>query len=62
MDEIKGFWSLPLPDLFETLSTRQTGLTDDEALSRLKQSDKISEKKTWFNDLILLPSQFKSPE
>ena len=41
MEELKQFWSVLLPLLFEALNTTPVALTDDEASSRLNQSDRV---------------------
>ena len=53
MEEIKDFWSVPLPELFDKLKTSEDGLTDEEAITRLKAVDQIIEKKQWVSDITL---------
>lgn len=56
------FWRLPKEELFNQLGASTEGLGETEAQQRLaEQHKKLKINKPWYNDLLLLLSQFKSP-
>jgi Mg2+-importing ATPase len=59
---IKGYWSLPINEVLLDLKATETGLTDNESQSRLKQfGPNLLRPKKGQGKLALLVSQFKSP-
>lgn len=59
---MKLFWTHTAAELFQTLNTSVSGLTQDAALQKLqRQKDKLKVQKPWIKDSVLLLSQYKNP-
>jgi Mg2+-importing ATPase len=62
VQDLSHFWTLPQKQLFGQLGSDLNGLTETEAARRLSdQRRKLKINKPWYNDLLLLLTQFKSP-
>ena len=62
MQDLSLFWTLPRSELFKQINSSEKGLTEIEALKRLTaQRKRLKTARPWYNDLLLLLAQFKSP-
>ena len=61
MDNRFPYWSLPVPELLKKIDSTENGLTDEEALQRIRETKTPPPRSPLVTDLFLLLGQFKSP-
>lgn len=55
------YWSIQVPDLLRRTKSTENGLSDEEALQRIKETKTPPPQSPFVTDLLLLAGQFKSP-
>lgn len=58
---LNNFWAISVPDLLNQLDTKETGLSDADALLRKKETRSVTARSPFKQDVLLLLKQFKSP-
>lgn len=61
MNNTFPYWSAPISDLLKKTNSTENGLTNEEALQRLRETKTPPPRSPFVTDLFLLISQFKSP-